>query len=62
MINRLFHLYWRFSRGLTLGVRGMAIDPEGRIFLIKHSYVPGWRPAGGGLSQVNPCWRRFVAG
>ena len=49
MIRRLVHLYWRFSRGLTLGVRGMAIDPEGRIFLIKHSYVPGWHLPGGGV-------------
>lgn len=49
MISRLMHLYWRFSRGLTLGVRGMAIDPEGRIFLIKHSYVPGWHLPGGGV-------------
>jgi len=49
MIRRLMHLYWRFLRGLTLGVRGMAIDPEGRIFLIKHSYVPGWHLPGGGV-------------
>jgi ADP-ribose pyrophosphatase YjhB (NUDIX family) len=49
MIRRVMHLYWRFSRGLTLGVRGMAIDPEGRIFLIKHSYVPGWHLPGGGV-------------
>lgn len=49
MINRLLHLYWRLSRGLTLGVRGMAIDPEGRIFLIRHSYVPGWHLPGGGV-------------
>jgi ADP-ribose pyrophosphatase YjhB (NUDIX family) len=47
--NRLMHVYWRLSRGLTLGVRGMAIDGEGRIFLIKHSYVPGWHLPGGGV-------------
>jgi 8-oxo-dGTP pyrophosphatase MutT (NUDIX family) len=49
MIRRAMHLYWRFSRGLTLGVRGMAIDGEGRIFLVKHSYVPGWHLPGGGV-------------
>lgn len=49
MIRKVMHFYWRFSRGLTLGVRGMAIDPEGRIFLVKHSYVPGWHLPGGGV-------------
>lgn len=49
MIHRVIHFYWRFSRGMTLGVRGMAIDPEGRIFLIKHSYIPGWHLPGGGV-------------
>jgi ADP-ribose pyrophosphatase YjhB (NUDIX family) len=49
LIRRTMHFYWRFSRGLTLGVRGMAIDREGRIFLIKHSYVPGWHLPGGGV-------------
>ena len=41
-INRLFHFYWRFSRGLTLGVRAVVLDGEGRVFLIKHTYTDGW--------------------
>jgi 8-oxo-dGTP pyrophosphatase MutT (NUDIX family) len=41
--------YWRFARAMTLGVRGMVIDGEGRIFLIKHSYVDGWHLPGGGV-------------
>ena len=47
--GRLMHLYWRFARAMTLGVRGMVLDGEGRVFLIKHSYVDGWHMPGGGV-------------
>jgi len=49
VIRRVLHFYWRFARGLTLGVRAVVVDGEGRVFLVKHSYVSGWHLPGGGV-------------
>jgi 8-oxo-dGTP pyrophosphatase MutT (NUDIX family) len=48
-LRRVLHAYWRVSRGMTLGVRALVIDGEGRIFLVRHSYVSGWHLPGGGV-------------
>jgi ADP-ribose pyrophosphatase YjhB (NUDIX family) len=49
LTRRFLHLYWRVSRGLTVGVRAVIFDGEGRVFLVKHSYVSGWHLPGGGV-------------
>jgi 8-oxo-dGTP pyrophosphatase MutT (NUDIX family) len=48
-IRRVLHLYWRLARGMTFGVRGVILDPAGRVFLVKHTYVSGWHLPGGGV-------------
>ncbi|QWG19660.1 NUDIX domain-containing protein [Bradyrhizobium sediminis] len=48
-LRRVFHLYWRFARGMTLGVRAVVLDGDDRVFLVHHSYVSGWHLPGGGV-------------
>lgn len=47
--SRAFHVYFRFARPMTLGVRAAVFDAEGRVLLVRHGYVPGWHLPGGGV-------------
>lgn len=47
---RLFHFYFLLRRPMTLGVRGLVYDrASNSVFLIRHTYVPGWQLPGGGV-------------
>ncbi|WP_246333120.1 NUDIX domain-containing protein [Aureimonas mangrovi] len=46
---RALHLAHLVRRPMTLGVRGAAFDREGRVFLVRHTYVSGWLMPGGGV-------------
>lgn len=48
-LRKVFHLYWRFARGMTLGVRAVVLDDASRVFLVRHTYVAGWHLPGGGV-------------
>jgi ADP-ribose pyrophosphatase YjhB (NUDIX family) len=59
LLRRIFHLYWRFARGMTLGVRAVVLDGDDRVFLVKHSYVAGWHLPGGGV-EVGETFREAL--
>lgn len=50
--NFLFHTYFLFRRPMTLGVRAIVIDEtKNAVFLVRHTYVPGWHLPGGGVDR-----------
>ena len=47
----LVRTWARTARGMTLGVRGLVTDADGRVLLIEHTYVSGWHLPGGGVDR-----------
>ena len=47
----VFFAVSRATRGMTLGVRVVATDAEGRVMLVRHTYVAGWWLPGGGVDR-----------
>lgn len=48
---KLVHVAHFLLRGMTLGVRAACFNEKGEVFLVKHSYVPGWYLPGGGVER-----------
>ena len=41
----------RVTRGMTLGVRGVVIDSQGRMLVVRQTYTNGWIFPGGGVER-----------
>ncbi len=48
-LARLLRAWALVSRPMTLGVRLVALDGEGRVFLVRHAYREGWYLPGGAV-------------
>lgn len=50
-IRKLFFLFWRFKRPMTMGVRIFLQNERQEILLVRHTYVKGWYLPGGGVEK-----------
>jgi ADP-ribose pyrophosphatase YjhB (NUDIX family) len=55
LTSRLAHLSFLIARPVTLGVRGVVVDHEDRVLLVRHGYVSGWHFPGGGVEAGETC-------
>ena len=50
--GQFFHSYFLMKRPMTLGVRAMVVnEADNSVFLVRHTYVPGWYMPGGGVER-----------
>ena len=52
---RVLHLGFLVTRPMSLGVRGIVINSDDEVMLVRHGYVSGWHFPGGGVEVGETC-------
>lgn len=51
LLGRAARMVWRITRPRTIGVRALLLGPDGRVALVRHTYLDGWYLPGGGVKK-----------
>lgn len=52
LADRARRIVWRIFGPRTIGVRGLVVDADGKVLLVRHSYgPPAWHLPGGGVKR-----------
>ena len=51
LVGKAARMVWRITRPRTVGVRAILLDRDGRIALVRHTYMDHWYLPGGGVKK-----------
>lgn len=51
LAGKAARIVWRITRPRTIGVRAILLDRDGRIALVRHTYLDQWYLPGGGVKK-----------
>ena len=51
LLGKAARMMWRVTGARTIGVRALLLGPDGRVALVRHTYLDGWYLPGGGVKK-----------